>query len=657
MQGDNEHLRAPLLWLLGPYVFGVLVACIWQEGARPVLLLIGAVLAAAAALWFSKQREGPCARGGWIGAIALAAFLAGAGWMRATLFTPERWSTLPPREASLVVRLERVFAETAGIERRSCIGKVVSAPRLLADVVGQRVFLSVPPPPEDILIKTAEMRARGVLAPLLAEDPAAGSFDAFLFSSGVRFRLTRATIEEIVRPPEATPALWHRIGRQLERILCHGLPDAHPATHAYVGMFLGRKSELSVEQRDAFLRSGTMHLFAISGMHIGVIALCLHTVLGFVRLRSWPAFVIGLVLLTAFVESTGGTPSARRALFMVAVMWAGQALRRPANPLAALSGSALVVLLVDPLALLSASFQLSYAVVGAILLYGMPLNNRWLARWKPFAMLAEEELRWWRRGIRFAGRGAITVVGVSLAATTVSLPLSVAIFGMGSPGAILSNVLVVPVSGLAVIGGFAAIVCGAAGLLPLASLFNHAAALVLWFIAWMAMIASELPGMFFHGRFPAGWVATAVVLALIGICIAGYATRWRKPRGAFLAPPAFVAMALVFLVTPDPQAVETVAMKSAYELAMERLQKSDPDSSPKLSDEQKAQLAEVDRVYQGKLAEREIFLDKRLTEAQAAGQQEEIEQIRKQIASERTRLEEEREDAKNRVRRGEGLRA
>src|SRR2546421_8365720 len=50
--------------------------------------------------------------------------------------------------------------------------------------------------------------------------------------------------------------------------------------------------------------------------------------------------------------------------------------------------------------------------------------------------------------------------------------------------------------------------------------------------------------------------------------------------------------------------------KSAYELAMERLAKSDPDAHRPLTPEQKARLAEIDRVYQGKLAEREIFLKK-----------------------------------------------
>ncbi len=93
-------------------------------------------------------------------------------------------------------------------------------------------------------------------------------------------------------------------------------------------------------------------------------------------------------------------------------------------------------------------------------------------------------------------------------------------------------------------------------------------------------------------------------------------------------------------------------MKSAYELAMERLAKSDPSAGKPLTPEQKSRLADIDRVYQGKTAEREIFLKKQLNEALAAGNAEEADKIRQQLASEKARLQEEREAEKDRVRAG-----
>jgi hypothetical protein len=91
-------------------------------------------------------------------------------------------------------------------------------------------------------------------------------------------------------------------------------------------------------------------------------------------------------------------------------------------------------------------------------------------------------------------------------------------------------------------------------------------------------------------------------------------------------------------------------MKSSYELAMERLAKSDPSSATPLTPEQKSRLAEVDRVYKGKLAEREIFLKKQLDDAFAAQNFDEAEKIKQQLANERARFEEEREAEKERVR-------
>jgi hypothetical protein len=93
-------------------------------------------------------------------------------------------------------------------------------------------------------------------------------------------------------------------------------------------------------------------------------------------------------------------------------------------------------------------------------------------------------------------------------------------------------------------------------------------------------------------------------------------------------------------------------MKSAYELAMERLSKSDPGSGRPLTAEQRARLAEIDRVYQGRIAEREIFLKQQLEKARSGQDADEVEKVGKQMASERARLEEEREGEKDRVRTG-----
>lgn len=90
-------------------------------------------------------------------------------------------------------------------------------------------------------------------------------------------------------------------------------------------------------------------------------------------------------------------------------------------------------------------------------------------------------------------------------------------------------------------------------------------------------------------------------------------------------------------------------MKSAYELAMERLAKSEPQEKP-LSPGQKARLAEIDTLYKSKWAEREVFLKGQLEGALSSGDADAAEQVRTQLAREKVRLDEEREEEKDRVR-------
>ena len=89
-------------------------------------------------------------------------------------------------------------------------------------------------------------------------------------------------------------------------------------------------------------------------------------------------------------------------------------------------------------------------------------------------------------------------------------------------------------------------------------------------------------------------------------------------------------------------------MKSAYELAMERLQKTSPSLS--LNEEQKKALAEIDSKYRAKIAEKELFLRDQIGKAQTQGKIDEIDSLEKQLASDVRRLGEECEAAKEKLR-------
>ena len=91
-----------------------------------------------------------------------------------------------------------------------------------------------------------------------------------------------------------------------------------------------------------------------------------------------------------------------------------------------------------------------------------------------------------------------------------------------------------------------------------------------------------------------------------------------------------------------------IRMKSAYELAMERLQKASPSLS--LTEEQKKELAELDSKYQAKIAEKELFLKDQIRKAQTKGKVDDIDSLQKQLVSEIRRLQEECEAKKEKLR-------
>ena len=89
-------------------------------------------------------------------------------------------------------------------------------------------------------------------------------------------------------------------------------------------------------------------------------------------------------------------------------------------------------------------------------------------------------------------------------------------------------------------------------------------------------------------------------------------------------------------------------MKSAYELAMERLEKKAPSMA--LTDEQKQQIAEIDSTFKARIAERGLFLKGEIGKAQVAGNLEEAETLQKQLTIDVRRLQEDAEAKKEKLR-------
>jgi competence protein ComEC len=531
--------RAPLLWLVLPLMAGLAAGKAGDWAPVPWLLAgaLGAAVVAVAASWRAPRW--------WAPALAGAMFLAGSASYALHRARLAARDALPPREARLTLRVDRAFPQAA-TGKAAGLATVVRTEGHLRELEGQRIHYSVALPKGAAApVRSEVVAAVGVLV-TLPRTPPADTFDSYLANAGMNFRLTRGRLLAVEQPPTRYYAFLDRSAARLNELLSAGVAAKRPELGAvFRAMMLGQKYELSDEQDALFMHSGTMHLFAINGIHIGVVALSLHALLAALRCPRPAAALVTLAVLWLDVDTTGASPSAVRAFLLVACFEAAFVLRRPANGLAALAAAALVVLLAEPMALFSASFQMSYGVVLTILCFGLPLAERLAARLAPFRSLPEATWAWWQRSIAIAVRWFWPVLGIGLAAALVSAVTGPAFFQVFAPGGLMANLVLVPLAMFVIIAGFASVTVGLAGATALGVLFNHAAMLVLLAIDALIRFGVRVPGTWWPAHWRTAWGAPTALAAVLAAVLAGYATGWRRERGGWWPPFAIAALALI----------------------------------------------------------------------------------------------------------------
>jgi ComEC/Rec2-related protein len=282
------------------------------------------------------------------------------------------------------------------------------------------------------------------------------------------------------------------------------------------GMLTGSKYMLSREQKDDFCSTGTAHIFAISGFHIGVIALFFDWFLRLFklsrRLRALPVIAI----LFAYLSIIGPTSSSMRAYVTVVFYYSAALFSRRSNVFSSFTNSAAVNICLAPESIFSVSFLLSYGIVFGIICIGANLSKllnglRWRERWLRRRTLIEK-----LKG-NFCS-GIIDNFCVAFAASISSIPLSVEFFGNFSYLTILLNLILVPLASVVIFLGVLSLLLGSCNVFALCALVNKLAAIPISLINFTLDCSRRFGHGLVHVPYPLEgiWIPSLVLVAIIG---------------------------------------------------------------------------------------------------------------------------------------------
>lgn len=230
----------------------------------------------------------------------------------------------------------------------------------------------------------------------------------------------------------------------IKNIFEQSLDQPHQALLA--GFVLGERRQIPEEIYEMFTKTGTLHLLAVSGFNVGVIVLFLLAIVKLLRIPKWINLIILLLGILIFSFITNNQPSVVRASIMAALFLLAFYLEREPNFVNIISFAALLILFYSPLTFFDVSFQLSFAATFGIG-YLVPKMNNILTK---IGWSSKKILKNW----------IILPTFGSIAATLFTLPINAYYFNQFSAVIILSNMVLIPLTGLAVIIGCLASILG-----------------------------------------------------------------------------------------------------------------------------------------------------------------------------------------------------
>ena len=329
-------------------------------------------------------------------------------------------------------------------------------------------------------------------APKSTRNPGEFDYAEYLRAERTRSQLRTEFPEcvAVVEPGSGSLRRWvERIRNHGNRLLSQYLDPERSALAAAV--LLGTREQLDPEQKQAFMETGTVHLLAVSGLHLGILAWSLLWVLRRLPVpRNWAMFCVAALTLF-YMLLTDARPPIVRATILVLVACGSLFLGRRPLSFNSLAAAALIVLGANPAALFHTGAQLSFLAVAGLMWFG-PWRLRSPGKKDPLQRLIDQSRPRPIRVVRRIGGGLWNLTAAGAVVWLLTLPLVMARFHLLTPVALVLNpILWVPMAS-ALITGFAALVFGSIAV-PLGAPFGTACNFSLGLLEWSVMRAREIP--------------------------------------------------------------------------------------------------------------------------------------------------------------------
>lgn len=279
--------------------------------------------------------------------------------------------------------------------------------------------------------------------------------------------------------------LRHRLK---ERIYAH---ISKPYADVLAGILLGLRENIAPDIEDLFLKTGTRHLLAVSGLHVVLMVTVIMYLLRIINIPRKTRFFLAIVFLLLYVPLTGANVPVIRAAIMAGVVFFGFLLDREADIFNSLGLAALLILMSNPHQIFTAGFQLSFACVLSILFFSHRIEE----------IISPNEGKISRKLPLYFKKS----IAVSLSAWAGTLPLSIYHFNNFSVLGIICNAAAIMLAFLSMVLGVLFLLFGCGFF---ANILSALASYSIWILLKFLSLAGRLPFGFYRvSRWPFMWTA------------------------------------------------------------------------------------------------------------------------------------------------------